>query len=231
MSDHRQNIIVTTDVVLFTIKDDRLHVLLHQRPNEPCKGEWALPGGYIRTNEDKGAEAAAERIMIEKIGLPTQMGGTPAFYMEQLSTWSGPDRDKRGFSVSVVFLILVPEAYLQTTFGHGIALLPVDELPDLAFDHGDMVAAAMKRLRGKSTYSSLPAMLLPETFTMADLQKAYEIATGAKLNTSAFTRKIMALDMIVDTGEVYRGPGARGTRPAKLWRLADGRVTFDRTLA
>lgn len=212
--------IVTVDAVVFTLADDRLKLLLHRRPRDPFEGSWALPGGFVHTDEDADAAAAMARILLEKTG-------TSGFYLEQLATFSGPRRDPRGWSISIAHIALVPSEALKLPKGEDVRLIDVDALQTLAFDHHDIVASAMARLRGKGGYSTLPASLLGETFTFTEIQKAYEAAIGAELNESSFRRKIEALDLIEDTGETKQGVNRR---PAKVYRLKDGVRTFDRNI-
>ena len=158
--------------------------------------------------------------MLDKTGI----GG---FYLEQLGTYAGPNRDPRGWSVAIAHLALVPRDRLGPIDGQNIALLSVDALPDLAFDHAKIVADAVARLRGKGAYSTLPASFLEDEFTLTEIQKAYEAALGTSLDHSSFRRKVLDLGIIVDTGITRQGTNRR---PAKVYRLAGNIQTFDRTL-
>ncbi|MCW3782483.1 NUDIX hydrolase [Defluviimonas salinarum] len=211
--------IATVDTVILTLDEGSLKVLVHRRQRAPFAGAWALPGGYIRPGEDDSAEEAALRVLRTKAGLPN-------FYIEQLATYSGPARDPRGWSISVAFLALVPRDLLPD-LAEDVSLAAVDGLPDLAFDHGRIVRDAVARLRGKGAYSSLPAALLPESFTLPELQRAYEIVLGDHIDASSFRRKVLDLDMIEETGEAQAGVSKR---PAKLYRLTGAARTFNRTL-
>jgi len=219
--DAERNPICTVDGVLLTIEQECLKVLLHRRPNAPFEGCWALVGGYVHRDEDKGVLEAVQRILREKAGLPT-------LYLEQLQTYSGPDRDPRGWSVSVAHLGLVPRAKLELPDDPNVLLTDVEGLPDLAFDHKQMIEDAVARLRGKGAYSSLPAALLDDLFTLPELHRTYEIVLGSKIDPSSFRRKIAALDMIEDSGE-KRTVGSK--RPAALYRLTEPAQTFNRTFA
>ncbi len=211
--------ISTVDAVVLAIVEDELKVLLHTRPNEPFRGYWALPGGFIHVNEDADAESAMRRILKDKAGVS-------GLYLEQLATYSGPDRDPRGWSISIAHLALVPVAKLKIDEGKA-ALVSVDALPKLPFDHKKIVKDAIARLRGKGAYSTLPASFLGKDFTLTEMQSAYEIALGTRIDASSFRRKVLSLGLLTETGRSRQGDNRR---PAKVYRLAKGVGTFDRTL-
>jgi len=219
--DDRQ--IVTVDVVLLTVIEGRLSVGLLRREAEPFAGRLALVGGYVHAREDADTEATAARVLGEKTGL----GGV---FIEQLATFSGPDRDPRGWSVSVAYFALIPHPRLAEALGPTPALtfLPVDGLADLPFDHARIVAAARARLSGKGAYSTLPARLLPDAFTLSDLQHVYEIALDVpRIDKSSFRRKVGELALI----EPVAGQRAEtGGRQAQLYRLRDPVSVFDRRI-
>ncbi len=210
--------IATVDAVVLVLDEGMLKVAVHRRPREPFGGALALPGGYVHVDEDQDAEAAIRRILREKAG----MGG---FYLEQLGTFSGADRDPRGWSLSVAWVALLPVSEFAPEDPE-IVLIDASDPGDLAFDHATIVAAAMTRLRGKGAYSTLPAMLLPELFTLTELQYAYESVLGIRLDQSAFRRRVAEMRLIDPTDELRRSAG----RPAKLWRLAGAPGTFDRSI-
>lgn len=214
-----QNIIVTVDVVLLTLRDDRLHVALHRRDKEPYNGQLALPGGYIHDNEDFDAEGSARRMLLDKTGIR-------APYLEQLETFANSARDPRGWSVSVAYYALVAPESLSTG---QLDLLPVDGLPVLAFDHNKLVAAAVQRVRNKAAYSSLACYLLPERFTLTELQRTYEKILGARLDKSSFRRKIASLDFLETIKDEVQ---AGRQRPAQFWKLKRESLTiFDKLLS
>ena len=215
-----QSLIATVDAVILTIEDGRLKVLLHRRPRKPYRGAWALPGGFIRPLEDADADSAIRRVLADKVG-------TSGFYLEQLATYSGASRDPRGWSLSVTHLALVPRPSLAFSEGEDTLLIPVGDATDLAFDHAAIVADAVARLRGKGGYSTLPASLLGATFTLGDMQEAYEVVLADLIDPSSFRRKVLELGILEDTGDEQKG-GRR--RPAKLYRLRQAVATFDRTL-
>jgi 8-oxo-dGTP diphosphatase len=213
--------ILTVDAVVLTLSGGRLAVALQRRDKQPFKGERALIGGYVRPGEDANARATAERVLAQK----AQITG---MFIEQLMTFSGAFRDPRGWSASVVYIALVPEIALRDQAGHLVELVPVDAVGVLPFDHGDILAAALARLRTKGAYSSLPAFLLGDTFTLADLRRIYERVLGVTLNDSAFRRKIEEQNVLEEV------PGAISkvtARPAQLFRLKETKLhEFDRKI-
>ncbi len=201
--------IATVDVVLFALVEGGLGLLLPHRDRDPCAGARALPGGYVRVDEDDDTDATARRVARDKLGMEVS-------YLEQLYTFSGRHRDPRGWSLAVAYLGLVPSAHL-----HGEVLrdiVPVDRLPPLPFDHGAIAAKAVRRLRDKSSYSSLPGFLLPEEFTLQELRTLYERITGEALDKANFRRQVVDAQRLVEpTGRRRTG---EAHRPAELFRLA-----------
>lgn len=213
--------ITTVDVVLLTIIKSRLHVVLLKRDHEPYKDALALPGGYIHPEEDADSVAAARRVLKAKTGIESP-------YLEQLYTFSSAARDPRGWSISITYYALVNSRDLLMQESK-CELLPVDELPDLSFDHNKIVDFAVKRVRDKSTYSTLPCYLLPTEFTLGELQKTYEMVLGAELNKASFRRKVDSWAFIEEV------PGAMkttGGKPAQLFRIRweQGLELFSRTV-
>ncbi len=204
-------VLCTVDVVLLTLRDCALHVLLVRRDKAPFAGAWALPGGYIHAQEDSDAQASAARVLRDKAGLQSP-------YLEQLATFSGIARDPRGWSVAVAYCALVPEHLLPAdALAGGAALVGVDELPALPFDHGQIVQVALERVRSKSQYSSLPVYLCGEQFTLPQLQAVYESVLGEPLNKVSFRRKMDELGMLEPVPGALHSGGAH--RPAQLYRL------------
>ena len=217
--------IVTVDVALFTVVEGTLRLALLKRKRPPFEGRPALIGGYIHTDRDSDATAAAHRLLREKAGLE-------GIFVEQLMTFSGADRDPRGWSVSIVYYALVPEGVLAASpAAKDLTLVAVDRHPPLPFDHGRIVAVALERLRGKGAYSTLPAFLLPDRFTLPELKVAYETVMGTPLNDSAFRRKIGDLGIIEEVPEAKSPATAARRRPAQLYRLKRrALVAFDSTV-
>jgi 8-oxo-dGTP diphosphatase len=215
--------IVTVDAVLLTIEQDALHVVLQRRDREPESGRLALVGGYVRPELDVDAETALRRILKDKAGLE-------GLFFEQLMTFAGKRRDPRGWSLSIAYYVIAPRHLLAAVEkASGLALHPSSAIPALPFDHNAIVATALRRLGGKSAYSSLPAMFLPAAFTLPELKRAYEIAMGEALNDSAFRRKVT--ELVEEVTDQRRAASAWQKRPAQLYRLARPELTaFDRTL-
>lgn len=201
---------LTVDCVVFAIADDALKVLLIRRAQEPFGGSWALPGGFVDMGET--LEAAARRELEEETSLKD-------LFLEQLYTFGEPDRDPRGRVVSVAYYALVDLAGRDVepaSDASAAEWFAVDALPELAFDHGEILAAALERVRGKVRYAPLGFELLPRRFTLTELQRLYEIILGNELDKRNFRRKIHSMGVLLDTGEVQRG---RAHRAAKLYRF------------
>jgi 8-oxo-dGTP diphosphatase len=202
-------VICTVDVVLLTLQDDALKVVLLKRSSEPFRGALALPGGYIHPQEDQTAWDAAARVLKDKAGIQSP-------YLEQLATYSGADRDPRGWSVSIVYCALVPHELVPTDQAD-LVLLPVGQLPRLPFDHQSIIDQAVARLRSKSQYSSLPVYLCGERMTLPQLQSVYETVLGEPINKVSFRRKMEELDMLrAVEGELETGAAHR---PAQVYEL------------
>ncbi|MGY8666637.1 NUDIX domain-containing protein [Bradyrhizobium sp. UFLA05-109] len=218
--------LVTVDVVIFAIRNEGLHVLLVQRPagaGEPFPLSWALPGGFVDVAKDRDLEACAVRKLKEKTGVTSP-------YLEQLGSWGSATRDPRGWSATHAYFALVPEEAGRAALATDAQWFPIVAgkiKPKLAFDHGEILAAAVERLRNKVEYTSLPAYLMPAEFTLPDLQRVYEIVLDRPLEKSAFRTRILSADMIEPIAKMRRGPN----RPAQLYRLKKGKepVYFVRT--
>jgi 8-oxo-dGTP diphosphatase len=215
--------LATVDVVIFTIRDDALHVLLVQRPEgkgEPFPGAWALPGGFVDVDKDKDLAACATRKLMEKTDIASP-------YLEQLGSWGSADRDPRGWSATHAYFALVPPVKKYAADARWFAICAGKVKPKLGFDHGDILETAIQRLRSKVEYTSLPAYLMPAEFTLPDLQKVYEIVLDRPLEKSAFRTRMLAADLIEPMAKMRKGPN----RPAQLYRLkkAKSPVFFART--
>lgn len=206
----QQSIISTIDIVLLTLKHDRLCVVLAIRDKAPFQNLEALPGGYIHTEQDKDSLDAAIRILQQKTGL------TPP-YLEQLRTFAGASRDPRGWSISVTYFALVNLEQVVSGQHVGLTVCPVDELRRLPFDHNEIIDAAVHRIRNKSQYSSLPCYLAGETLTLPKLQKIYEACLGESLNKVSFRRKMDELGVLEPVEGQLESAGV--SRPAQLYRL------------
>lgn len=201
---------VTVDVVLFTIRDDDLKALLIQRAQEPFEGSWALPGGFVGIGES--LRRAAWRELREETGVH-------AGYIEQLHTFGRPGRDPRERVITVAYLALLPSDRLEpvaASDAKDAKLFSLKNLPDLAFDHANILRRAHERLKEKLDDSVIALQLLPVAFTHSELRRVYELVLGVMLDKRNFRKKISALGVIEATGEAKRaGPH----RPAKLYRV------------
>jgi len=201
-------LLVTVDIVLFTIRDRELQLLLIKRLAKPYEHRYALPGGFVEEHES--LNAAAERELREETGVKK-------VFLEQLYTFGEPKRDPRGRVVTVAYYALVADTQvLQAgTDAADPAWYPVRELPALAFDHRKIVEAAHLRLRNKLDYSNVGFELLPEKFTLSELQLVHEAVLGEALDKRNFRRKI-AQKALVEPLEEYRHTGRK---PAQLFRF------------
>jgi len=211
--------IATVDIVMFTLILKRLHVLLVKRDKDPFKSLLALPGGYVHVDEDKGSLEAARRTLESKTLIKTP-------YLEQLYTFAGPDRDPRGWSFSVAHYALVREDLFEGGKAAASILLPVDEVPQLAFDHNRILDFALKRLRDKSSYSTLPFYLLPEKFTLPQVQDTYQIVMGESHDKRGFRRWLNEFDILEELPGEFRTSGGR---PAQLYQLRNREELLLRT--
>ncbi|MFP4075642.1 MAG: NUDIX domain-containing protein [Halochromatium sp.] len=167
---------VTTDVALFSIREDGLWLLLIERAQEPFTGCWALPGGFLDIDED--LDACAARELAEETGIE-------GLALEQLGTFGKPGRDPRERVISVAYLALAPDAPLSVRAGDDAAAaawFPVQALPALAFDHAEIVDAAQRRLRATLNDAGLACQRLPATVTLGALQRVYESLLDAEID-------------------------------------------------
>lgn len=208
---------VTVDVVIFTLKESRLHVLLVQRKHWPYENHWAIPGGFV--NMDESLETAARRELEEETGVRN-------VYLEQLYTFGDPGRDPRTRVISVAYFALVRSEAQKLTVSdesNDVCWFPIDALPELAFDHPKILRFALDRLRSKVEYTTLAFQLLPTEFTLPKLKRIYEEILGEQLDKANFYRKLRDSDLLEDTGKFREGRG----RPARLYRFRDSRIEGD----
>ncbi|MCX5076178.1 NUDIX domain-containing protein [Streptomyces sp. NPDC002039] len=209
---------VTVDLAVFTVRAGDLHVLLIRRGQEPYAGAWALPGGFILPRES--AESAARRELAEETGLSDAV--VAALHLEQLRTYSEPDRDPRMRVVSVAFTALVPDMPEPAAEGGGDAdrarWVPVGEAAGLAFDHAVILDDARERIGSKLEYSCLATAFCPPEFTLGELQAVYETVWDTALDRPNFRRKVLATPGFVEAvAGAARLTGGRG-KPAALYR-------------
>jgi 8-oxo-dGTP diphosphatase len=200
---------VTVDVVLFTIRDRQLHTLLVRRLAKPFHNRYALPGGFVR--EEESLDAAAMRELREETGVES-------VYLEQLYTFGDPRRDPRGRVITVAYYALVPHTQVlhAGTDASDAAWFPVAQLPPLAFDHRGIVEYAHQRIRNKLDYTNVGFELLPERFTLTELQLVHEAIVGEKLDKRNFRRRITQKE-IVKPAKEWRHTGRK---PAQLYRFS-----------
>lgn len=224
-----QRPLVTVDVVIFMVSEERLHVLLVNRPEgagEPYPGMLALPGGFVDVARDQDLEACAHRKLQEKTGVKTP-------YLEQVGGWGGMERDPRGWSAThVYFALLPPQPLVAGANARDAGWYPVEGKRvrhKLAFDHARLLEAAIARLRSKVEYTSLPAFLLPEEFTLSELQRMYEVVLERPVEKSAFRTRVFSAGLVKPLDKMRGG----NNRPAQLYKLAHARklVFFPRTFS
>lgn len=218
--------LTTVDVVIFTVIEEQLKVLLVRRPEtatEPFPGRLALPGGFINVEVDASLHGCALRKLGEKTGFRTP-------YLEQLGSWGSATRDPRGWCATHVYFALVPPSEDSDSSGSAASeWVEVDTAlrKRLAFDHAEILAAAVDRLRGKVEYTSLPAFLLQEPFTLPQLQRTYEIVLGRPMDKSAFRKRMLDARFLVEAGMIAGEAG----RTAMGYRIVDraSAAVFPRT--
>ena len=205
-----QQVKIAVDNCIFTVLEDRLHLLLIQMTKVPYTGMWALPGGLIQDAES--LDAAAGRILYEETGVAE-------VYLEQLYTFGQPERDPAGRVVSVAYFALIHAAgiTLRTQLKYAdVRWWPCATLPPLAYDHDAVAAYARQRLEWKLAYTNVVWSLLPRRFALTELQKVYEAVLGRPLDKRNFRKKILALGLVEPVGET----AMRGAhRPAMLYRF------------
>lgn len=201
-----QRPLTTVDVVIFTIRDEQLQALLVRRAaagHEPYPGDWALPGGFIDIAQDADLSACAMRKLFEKTGVATP-------YLEQVGSWGSAGRDPRGWSATHVYFALLPWQTVQAGEHTNVSDAQWFDAEKarrmkLAFDHAQLLNAAIERLRSKVEYTSLPAYLLPEPFTLPELQRAYEIVLGRSVDKSGFRTRMLSAAFLEETGAIASG--------------------------
>jgi 8-oxo-dGTP diphosphatase len=197
---------LTVDCVVFGLDGADLKVMLIRRDLEPFKGAWALPGGFVRMDET--LDDAARRELREETGLDD-------VYLEQLYTFGGIGRDPRGRVVSVAYYALVNligRRVEASTDAADAKWFPADDVPTLAFDHADILDAAVGRLRGKVRYEPIGFELLPPQFTLSQLQRLYETVLDRTLDKRNFRKKILSMGILVETNEIEQDVAHRAAR-------------------
>jgi len=204
---------VTVDLAVFTLRSERLHILLVERGETPHAGRWALPGGFLRP--DESAEEAARRELAEETGLADVAG----LHLEQVHTYSDPGRDPRMRVVSVAYAALIPDAPEAVAGGDaaGAAWVPLGHHRPLAFDHDRILADAHERIGRELERTSLATAFCPPEFTLGELRRVYEVVWGTALDPANFRRKVLGTPGFVTPAGTSRLTGGRG-KPAALYR-------------
>lgn len=208
---------LTVDIVVFALDAEDLKVMLIERDLEPFAGRWALPGGFVRVDET--LEEAARRELEEETGIAN-------IYLEQLYTFGGVARDPRERVVTVAYYALVNLAghHVQaSTDARNAAWFGLGDLPGLAFDHEDILATALERLRGKLRYQPVGFELLPPKFALRQLQQLYEVVLDRELDKRNFRKKILSMEILVELNEIEKDVAHRA---AKLYRF--DKAKYDR---
>jgi 8-oxo-dGTP diphosphatase len=201
---------VTVDCVVFGLDEEDLKIILIERGLEPFKGRWALPGGFVHI--DESLEAAAMRELREETGVEN-------VFLEQLYTFGDVDRDPRERVISVAYYALVNlsgHKIKAATDARSAAWFSVDDIPKLAFDHNRIFDVALKRLRGKVRYEPIGFELLPEKFTLGQLQRMYEKILEQDIDKRNFRKKILGMELLKELDEVQMDVAHRAARLYKF---------------
>jgi ADP-ribose pyrophosphatase YjhB (NUDIX family) len=191
------------------VRDGALQVLLWQRGKEPDAGRWALPGGYLgpgETLDDSLRDHLAVKVDVRELS-----------HLEQLGTWSDPERHPEEWQLATAYLGLVPRD-VDPAVPEDTSWYRVDALPPMAFDHEGIVLAGRERLRGKLSYTNLGFALAPESFTISELRELYVAALGHDVSATNLQRVLLRRELLEETG-VRRAAGPSGGRPATVFRF------------
>ncbi len=191
---HTTRLLVALDCIVFGFDGEELKLLLIKRNFDPEKGKWSLMGGFLEENEDM--EVAANRILYDLTGLKD-------IYFEEVKTFGKVDRDPVERTISICFfaLINIKDHNQDSAKAQNAFWINIENKPDLIFDHNEMVNEALQQLRYKAALHPIGFELLPEKFTIPQLQKLYEAIYGNSLDRRNFSRKILSTKLLVDTGE------------------------------
>lgn len=213
MKQQASNIKVAVDAIVFGYaKNDGVSVLLIKRKYPPFKDSWAIPGGFVL--EQESLEEAVKRELQEETGIRVS-------YLEQLYSFGDPKRDPRQRIVSVAYFALVKSALFQqlkaSTDAEAAQWFSINKLPPLAFDHKKILQTAIERVRAKVRYQPIGFELLDKKFPFADLEKLYTALLNRNIDRRNFTKKILSLGLLEDTGELFAATGAG--RPSKIYQF------------
>lgn len=208
---------LAVDALIFDVNNNHLNILLIKISQGPYKNKWALPGGLVQINEN--LDEAAEKVLEKKAGIK-------GVYLEQLYSFSEVNRDVRGRIVSVAYFALVDSAKFQpktTEYYSAIAWQDARRLPPMAFDHKKIIEFGIERLKSKIEYSNIAYALLPQEFTLTEMQRVYEIILGEKLDKRNFRKKIKSLNIVEPAKKIRAG---LQSRPAELFRFKKRSLVF-----
>ncbi len=197
---------LTVDCVVFGLDNDELKILLIERAQDPFKGSWAIPGGFVDMEETP--EEAAVRELQEETGLEN-------IYLEQLYTFGGVDRDPRERVVSVAHYALVNiegKDIKAASDAKNVAWFSLNDIPKLAFDHENILQVALDRLRGKVVYQPIGFELLPPKFALSQLQRLYELVLEKSIDKRNFRKKILKMDILIELDEIQQDVKHRAAR-------------------
>ena len=196
---------ITVDTVILTLKDNSLKVLLVKRDNEPFKGKWAIPGGYVKMSEN--LDEAAMRILKEKTNVDN-------IYLEQLYTFGDPLRHPVSRVITCAYFALIRAEDVDVMTDENVAWHKVDDLPQLAFDHKEIIQYSLKRTRERLELCPVAYQLLNEKFTLTEMQKAYELIMGKTLDKRNFRKKVIQTEGLIELSEFSK---STSKRPARLY--------------
>lgn len=209
---------LTVDLAILTVREDRLNVLVIERDNPPYQGQLALPGGFLRADED--LRSAAVRELAEETGLDGRH-----FHLDQLGAYGQPDRDPRGPVVTVAYLAIAPDLPLPVagSDARSARWVPVEELRGkLAFDHNQILDEAVEAARSRLELTTVATAFCEDQFTIGDLRHVYEVVWGTPLDPRNFSRKVAHTDGFVVATGGKRIPETG--RPAALYRAGPARL-------
>ena len=197
---------VAVDCVVFGFDDGELKIMLIERGIGPFKGQWALPGGFVRM--DESLEEAARRELVEETGIDH-------LYLEQLYSFGEPQRDPRGRVISIAWYALVNLAdhtIRAATDAAEARWFALAEVPQLAFDHAGILEMALQRLKGKVRYQPIGFELLPEKFKLSALQHLYEVILEKPLDKRNFRKKVLSMGLLEELDETEQDVAHRAAR-------------------
>ena len=212
LENRNQNILLTVDIIVFSVMHDKLNVLLIKRKNPPFQGEYALPGGFVKDDED--LQEAARRELVEETNVKN-------IFMKKLNVYGKVDRDPRGRVVSAAYIALIDHEKFQlkaTTDALKAEWIPYEHIKVLAFDHKKILSEALKELRYDVQTTNIASQLLPNRFTLTELQRLYETILNQELDKRNFRKKIKTFEILKPLNET-KMEGAH--RPAQLFSFKE----------